>query len=288
MKQRNIILVLLLLVLLAACGRKEASIVLPQEEKVTASATTDEMNQLFWDMAASGEQSSETLERLKEEEKERLLQYLMTDFIAGNLEGCSYRDGSAEYLKFSAWDSLLAGETMPLETETPQEYWLQWCELAERTCGTEDMPVSALYVELMERALPLSEEELDALFEELSQSSQRTNETLQLVKAREPERLFDYLVMEFLDGELDGCQLDDGSAGSLKFSAWNLGMEAIESPMVSPQQYWEEWSAHAKNLYERNGYETLIELGHPLTARCGRLMEEQTCGLPPAPIMECE
>lgn len=285
MNHKRTVLVLLLILLLcfSACGKGLATD--PQTKQTT---TTDQLNELFWDLEASGEQTNETLERLKEEEKELLLRYLMTDFIAGNLEGCSHRDGSAEYLKFSAWDSLLEGETMPLETETPQEYWLQWCELAERAYGTEHTPVSTMYVELMERALPLSEEELDALFQELAQMGHRTNETLQLVKAREPERLFDYLVMEFLDGELNGCQLDDGSVGSLKFSAWNLGMEAIESPLFSPQQYWEEWSAHAKNLYERNGYETLIELGHPLTARCGRLMEEQTCGLPPAPIMECE
>lgn len=291
MKHRSVIVVLILLILLSACGRKEAAIVLPQKEEEKVSVTTDDMDRLFWDLAASGERTNETLERMKEENREFLLRYLMTDFIAGKLEGCTYQDGSAEYLKFCTWDSLLEGETMPLETETPQEYWLQWCELSERTCGTEDMPVSSLYMELLERPLPLSAEELDALFEELAQSGQRTNETLQLVKAREPEHLFDYLVMEFLDGELVGCQLADGSVGTLKFGAWNLGMEAIESPVVSPQQYWEEWSAHARMLYERNGYDALMELGNPLAARCGKLMEERLCGLPLAPpglVVECE
>lgn len=267
MKRICLLLCLALIISLTACRSTATA---EKQQPVS----TQELDGLFEEMAASEQTTNDRLQQLVEEEKELLLRYLMTDFITGNLEGCMYRDGSAEYLKFHVWDSLLGGETMPLETETPQEYWLQWCDLAERAHGAEDTPVSSLYVELMERALPLSEEELDTLFEELAQSGQRTNETLQLLKAREPDRLFDYLVLEFLDGELNGCQLDDGSVGSLKFSAWDLGMEGIESPMFSPQQYWEEWSTHAQNLYERNGYDVLIEIGHPLTARCGKLMSE--------------
>jgi len=269
MKRICLFLCMVLVIQFVGCGAHKLA-----ESMTDQPIAYDGLDRLFGEMSVDKFMENEALQQIAAEDPETLLTYLMTDFIAGHLEGCMHRDGSVEYLKFRVWSSMLGGETMPLETETPQEYWVEWCKLAERSGGGESAPISTLYLELLARKLPDTEEELDTLFEELAQSGQRTSETLQLLKAREPDRLFDYLVLEFLDGELNGCQLDDGSVGSLKFSAWDLGMEGIESPMFSPQQYWEEWSTHAQNLYERNGYDVLIEIGHPLTARCGKLMSE--------------
>ena len=269
MKRFCFILCLCLVFFCAGCGVKENAA--DPHEPIVSYA---ELELLFAELAEEGLMTSEDLLQIIEEDRELLLDYLMTGFIAGDLEGCTYRDGSPEYLKFHVWEDLLAGETMPLETETPQEYWLEWSKLAQRSAGGEAYRVSTLYMELMKRELPSSEEELDALFDELAQSGQRTNGTLQLLKAREPDLLFSYLVKEFLNGELENCQTDDGSVGAVKFSAWDLGMECIETPLLSPQQYWEEWSSYARNLYERNGYETLMELGSPLTAMAGKIMKE--------------
>ncbi len=271
MKRIFLFICLLLVFQFAGCGVKSADPVQKLKEQPVSYGALDD---LFRELADEGLMTNETLQKITAENRETLLSYLMTDFIAGNLEGCTYRDGSPEYLKFYVWDNLLEGETIPLETETPQEYWLVWSEMAEHSAGGENYPVSTLYMELLQRRLPSTEEELDALFEELAHNGQRTNETLQLLKAREPDLLFSYLVKEFLDGELQDCQLNDGSIGTVKFGAWNLGMEAIESPIFSPQQYWEEWSGYAWTLYERNGYEALMELGNTRSALAGKLIEE--------------
>lgn len=81
---------------------------------------------------------------------------LMTEFMNGGLEGCSFNDGSEASEHFRAWSEMLGGEEIPLETETPQSYWESWCEHIDNLYAgsgyeyfvEQDYPVSAKYIEL--------------------------------------------------------------------------------------------------------------------------------------------
>lgn len=124
-------------------------------------------------------------------------------------------------------------------------------------------------------ALPETEEELDQLFEELAASGQKTNAVLDRLKQEKREFLVDYLMLTFLNGGLEGCDYDDGSVGTLQYATWCSfrGNEILESPAVSPAYDWEEWSSYAAMLYERNGYDFLVEYGYPMAARYAKLAE---------------
>ena len=182
-----------------------------------------------------------------------------------------------------------------LESETRQEFWVEWCDLAIRIYKAngiaffeaEGYPISGLYIELWleqgggepeEEPLPDTEAQLDQLFAELAASGQQTNPVLDRLKQENPDWLVDYLMLTFLDGGLEGCAYDDGSVGTLQYITWCgfLGGEILESPAVSPEHDWEEWYAHAAILYERNGYDFLASHDYPITARCAKLIESRS------------
>lgn len=256
------VLLLVLVVLFVACT--------PEEPQST------DPDVLFDALAQSGEKTNDELARLKSEQPEELLDYLMTCFLNGELQQCHYNDSSAAALKFSVWSSMLEGDEMPLETQTPLEYWDEWCALAHRSYASADqcppeMPALRRYLMLVETRTA----ELDALFEDLAAAGETTSEQLTEIKQTRLDELLVYLMTEFEHGALEGCQLDDGSVGTLKFHTWagHLGMEGIESVLESPQQYWNEWSAYAKMLYDRNGLQFLQEYDYPMCARYVEVLE---------------
>ena len=125
--------------------------------------------------------------------------------------------------------------------------------------------------------LPETKEELDVLFAELAASGQRSNDILDRLKEEKSQQLLDYLMQTFLDGGLEGCTYDDGSVGTLQYVTWCgfLGMESLETVAVSPEHDWKEWSDHAAMLYERNGYDFLVEYDYPMAARFAKLLAER-------------
>lgn len=308
MRKIQIVVVCLLLALaLVSCGifmpthtAKHEGIILPQsstEEENTLPQTEEELDS-FFDAIANEEPGSETvLDELKTGRKDQLLSYLMTSFMNGELETASFQDKSAAMTKWRVWEQMLEGEMIALETETPQEYWEEWCDLALRVYKAngfaffeeEGYPVSELYIALwLEHnggkqnaetdPLPDTEEELDQLFEGLAASGQRTNAVLDRLKREKREWLVDYLMMTFLNGRLEGCTYDDGSVGTLQYATWCgfRGDEILESPAVSPEHDWEEWSSYATMLYERNGYDFLVEYDYPMAARYAMLIQNTT------------
>ena len=123
--------------------------------------------------------------------------------------------------------------------------------------------------------------DFDTLFEELAQTGERTNEELERIKQENKEELLDYLMADFMAGGLEGCQLDDGSAGTLKFYTWSgfLGIESLELVLESPQQYWEEWSSHVKRIYDLNGMAFMEEQNYPIGVRYINLLNNTSDGV---------
>lgn len=239
------------------------------EQKASA-----DLDQIFANLASSGMRTNDTLETIKEEQPQVLLDYLMTCFLSGELALCQWNDGSEAYLKFAAWDSMLAGESMPLETQTPLEYWMQWRDLAERSCSGEGCRqqwhvASHRYLALIKG--------MDDLFADLASSGEKTNEELERLLREEPDLLLSYLMERFMEGALETCQLDDGSVETLQFTVWcsQLGMEGIEAPVLSPQQYWDDWSSYAMRIYELNGMNFLIEQNHAMNILYAKLLMSQ-------------
>lgn len=124
---------------------------------ISLSPETDaEMLDNMYENIASGESDGALLEKIKLEESDVVLEYLMTRFLGGALEGCQFNDGSTASLQYAAWAEMLGGEIISLETENPQSYWESWCEHIERLYEAngyeffveQDYPVSAKYIEL--------------------------------------------------------------------------------------------------------------------------------------------
>lgn len=244
------------------------------------------MDELFEDLAQSGERTNDALEQLKQEKPEELLDYLMNCFLNDELENCKYNDGSAAYSKFTVWSAMLGGEEMPLETETPLQYWQEWCALAERTCdgGTcdaQEHPVTHRYLQLRKDGKIVDAAYLDSLFADLAKSGERTNAELEIVEQEHLDLLLDYLMQNFMAGSLEGCEVDDGSVGTLQFYTWSghLGMESIESVLESPQQYWDEWSSHVKRIYDLNGMDFMEEQNYPMSIRYINLLNQSSDGV---------
>ena len=144
--------------------------------------------------------------QLKDSRTEELLDYLMTCFLNGELEHCQFADSSAAARKYSVWYSMLQGDMMPLVTETPQEYWDEWCTLAHRSYNSADqcppeMPVLKRYLMLLEAR----KTELDTLFEELAAAGESTCEELEQIKTTRLDEILMYLMREFDGGALEDC-----------------------------------------------------------------------------------
>lgn len=306
-KIQMIVACLLIAIVFASCGiatpaetpGKEET-VFPQtnpEKEFELPDTEAELDAFFEALANEEPGSEAVLNELKTEYKDQLLSYLMTSFMNGELETVSFRDKSAAMIKWRVWEQMLEGEMIALETETPQEYWEEWCDLALRIYKANGIaffeekgyPVSELYIALWlehnggeqiaeAEPLPDTEEELDQLFAELAASRQRTNAVLDRLKQEKQEWLVDYLMLTFLNGGLEGCAYDDGSVGTLQYATWCgfRGDEILESPAVSPEHDWEEWSSYAAMLYERNGYDFLVEYDYPMAARYAMLIQNRS------------
>lgn len=123
-------------------------------EALVLPETTAALDALFEGLTVSGEITNDMLEEVKVEKREWLLDYLMTGFLAGELEQCENRDGSVAYLKFRTWQSMLLEEAIMLEAETPQIYWQKWCRHVEDYYNSDllyllgDDSVSFHYVDL--------------------------------------------------------------------------------------------------------------------------------------------
>lgn len=234
---------------------------------------------LFEELTASGLTTNEKLDYYLERSPESVLGYLMRNFLSGGLEGCQWNDGSTALLRFHTWYSMLGGELIPSETETPLQYWQEWTDHARRVYdlnGWEfmaDYPISRQYLEL--RYGDMSRETLDDMYRKLAAVGKTTNETLELLKDELPNVLLDYLMADFMAGGLEGCQLNDGSAGTLKWEMWcslkGIG-DLIENAVETPQGDWLDWSGWAENLLRLNGVDFFDEGSSPATVRYARLL----------------
>lgn len=130
-------------------------------------------------------------------------------------------------------------------------------------------------------ALPATDAELDALFKELASEGLQTNDSLERLKAEQPEFLVEYLMKQFRNGSLLGCSSGDGSVGTLQYSVWYQMLEGEMIPLEpeSLQNYWDEWTGLADSLYEANGYDYFLEQGFWISALYLRLSR----ALPEAP-----
>jgi hypothetical protein len=146
-------------------------------------------------------------------------------------------------------------EQPPANTDQPIPDWM-WDKMA-----------SSQFVEFNEA--------LDTLFEELAAAGKTTNETLELLKDEVPYVLLDYLMADFMEGGLEGCQLNDGSAGTLKWQTWcslKGNGELIENVVETPQGDWLDWSQWAENLLRLNGVDFFDEETSPATIRYAYLL----------------
>lgn len=237
------------------------------------------LDTLFEELAAAGMTTNEKLDYYCDQTPELVLDYLMTDFMAGGLEGCQWNDGSAALLRFHTWYSMLEGELIPSETETPLLYWQEWTGHARNVFNLNgwefmtDRPVSRQYLEL--RYGDVSKEALDDMYRKLAATGKTTNETLELLKDEVPYVLLDYLMSDFMAGGLERCQLNDGSAGTLKWQTWcslkGIG-DLIENVVETPQGDWLDWSQHAEKLLRLNGVDFFDEETSPATVRYAHLL----------------
>lgn len=233
----------------------------------------------FEELAVAGLSTNETLDYLRIHEPEFLLNYLMRNFMDGGLEDCQWNDGSAAWLRFQMWYSMLEGDLIPSETETPLQYWQEWTGHARNIFNRNgwefmaDRPVSRQYLEL--RYGDVSKETLDDMYRKLAAAGKTTNETLELLKNEVPYVLLDYLMADFMEGGLEGCQLNDGSTGTLKWQTWcslkGIG-DLIENVVETPQGDWLDWSQYAEKLLRLNGVDFFDEETSPATIRYAYLL----------------
>lgn len=237
------------------------------------------LDTLFAELADTGLTSNETLDHIRTGFPYVLLDYLVTDFMAGGLDNCQWNDGSAAWLRFHTWYSMLGGELIPSETETPLLYWQEWTGHARSVFNLNgwefmaDRPVSRQYLEL--RYGDVSKETLDDMYRKLAAAGKTTNETLELLKDEVPCVLLDYLMTDFMAGALEGCELNDGSAETLKWQTWcslkGIG-DLIENAVETPQGDWLEWSQWAEKLLRLNGVDFFNEETSPATIRYAHLL----------------
>lgn len=245
--KRILVLVCLVLLVCTACSNTEPG--------------SEDLDVLFEELAQSSDTESAVLQTWKEERPDELLDYLMTCFLNGELE----TQTETSKLKFRVWRSMLGGEEIALETETMQEYWDAWCELAQRSCigdgcRQQGRRVTHRYLGLLAGEPVLEGTYLDHLFIDVAETGTREDELERLLETRHDDVVV-YLMCCFLNGSLEGCQIDDGSVGALQYRTWcrYRGNEVLESVFVSPQQDWEEWSSYAKRIYDLNGMDFLKE-----------------------------
>lgn len=237
------------------------------------------LDTLFEELAAAGMTTNEKLDYICDRSPESVLGYLMRSFMAGGLEDCQWNDGSAAWLRFHIWYSMLEGELIPSETETPLQYWQEWTDHTRRLLSLngrkfmEDRPVANRY--LLLRYGDVSKETLDDMYRKLAATGKTTNETLELLKDEVPYVLLDYLMTDFMEGGLEGCQLNDGSVGTLKWQTWcslkGIG-DLIENVVETPQGDWLDWSQYAEKLLRLNGVDFFDEETSPATVRYARLL----------------
>lgn len=89
-----------------------------------------------------------------------------------------------------------------------------------------------------------------------------------------------YCMLRFDAGVLEGLTLESTGAEMGMYRFWHseLGDALLESPFVGVAEDWQEWSAHVRNLYERNGYDEALFNDTVPASKCyvEILMEEDT------------
>ena len=79
----------------------------------------------------------------------------------------------------------------------------------------------------------------------------------QAVLQQNRDKALKYCMRQFDTGVLEGLTLESSGAEMGMYRFWQNARttDVLESPFVGVEEDWQEWSAHVRYLYERNGYD---------------------------------